>query len=127
MIANSTDPGKKFQIQKIFINILKSLEPLDALILDYLSQYKDIIEAEDERKSAINANKIAIDLKKDREEINISLSNLFRIGCILDSWNANRDNIGIGYQGFRVNNPEPNFCLSDLGRSLMNACKSDFS
>lgn len=124
LIANATDPDKCFQFQKIYIQILSSLEPLDALILDLLASQKDIIKTDDNNKPKLNAEKISDILERDREVINISLSNLFRLGCIIDSWKNTWDSMDTGYQGFRVNNPESNFRLSQIGRKLMDLCKT---
>lgn len=124
LIANGTDPNKCFQFQKIYIQILSNLEPLDAILLDFLASQKDIIKIDDDSKPKFNAEKISDILKKDREAINISLSNLFRLGCIIDSWKNTWDSMATGYQGFRVNNPESNFRLSQLGRRLMDLCKT---
>ncbi len=119
LIVNSTDPQKSFQIQKIFIHILTNIEPLDAAILDLLFTY----DKNDQLK--LNSEKISEILKQDRQYINISLSNLFRLGCIIDSWiNVYDSEIPKNFQGFRVNNPISDFSLSQLGKSLMEACKT---
>ena len=124
LIANATDPNKRFQFQKIYIQILSNLEPFDALILDFLVSQKDIIKRDDDNKPMLNAEKISDILNIDREDTIISLSNLFRLGCIIDSWKSTWDSMATGFQGFRVNNPESNFRLSQLGRRLMDLCKT---
>ena len=58
----------------------------------------------------------------DREEVGTSLQNLFRLGCIIDSWPESMESLDKGYAGFRVNNPASNFRVSDLGRKLLAMC-----
>jgi abortive infection alpha-like protein len=124
LISNATDPNKRFQFRKIYIQILSNLEPLDAIILDYLASQKDITNRDDDNEPLLNAENISDLLEIDKEDTVISLSNLFRLGCIIDSWKVTWDSMATGYQGFRINNPESNFRLSQLGRRLINSCKT---
>ena len=118
-MVNATDPNKRFLIQKIFIQILSNLEPLDAELLDLLFARKG------SKEPRLNSERISEILNQDRQHINISLSNLFRLGCIIDNWiNVWDSEIPKNYQGFRVNNPISDFSLSQLGKNLMEACKS---
>jgi hypothetical protein len=118
LIANSTDPNKNFQFQKIFIQILTSIEPLDAAILDLLHS------SEKNENQKRNSEDIAKTLDQDKHYVIISVSNLFRLGCIIDNWvNVYDSEIPKNYQGFRVNSPISDFRLSQLGKSLMEACK----
>jgi len=123
LLANATDPNKRVKIQNIYMQILSSLEPLDALVIDYLVKQNAQIRIEDEPR--INAEIIANEFSQDISDIHLSLSNLFRVGCLIDSMqNVTWANMGASYQGFRVNNPNSNFRLSHLGRMLMDACKT---
>jgi hypothetical protein len=125
LLANSTDPNKRIKIQKIYIEILSSLEPLDALVMDYLSEQDAPIKISYGEFPKINAENISESLSQDISDINLSLSNLFRLGCLIDSWqNQTWNTMARGYQGFRVNNPESDFRLSHLGRMLIEACKT---
>lgn len=125
LLANATDPEKRIKIQKIYIQIISSLEPLDALVMDYLSEQDAPIKISYGEFPKINAKHISETLSQDIDDINLSLSNLFRLGCLIDSWkNQTWDTMGQGFQGFRVNNPESDFRLSHLGRTLMEACKT---
>jgi hypothetical protein len=124
LISNATDPNIRFQFRKIYIQILSNLEPLDAIVLDFLARQNDIIDRDDETEPLLNADKISDLLCLGKEDIVISLSNLFRLGCIIDSWKDTWDSMATGFQGFRVNNPESSFRLSQLGRRLIVSCKT---
>lgn len=122
LIANATDPNKRFEIRKLYIEIISSLDPIDVYILNYLSD-----ESLDEKYGMLtgenlNAELISENIKKNMEDIKISLSNLFRHGLIIDSWEQTLDSLDRGYSGFRVNNPKSNFRLSHLGRKLIDGC-----
>lgn len=124
LIANATDPDKKLELKKIFINTLASLEPIDAAILNFLFQ-----DGVDENYSItgdqhLNANTLSSAIGCSGEEVRISLQNLYRQGCIIDSWEQSWENLDKGYSGFRVNNPDSNFRLSHFGFSLMVACSN---
>ena len=123
LIANATDPSSEYRIKKVFIEILRGLEPLDARTLECLGD-----PALDEKYSILtgatfNADTIASCLDADETEIKLSLQTLARYGCVIDSWENTLEGIDMGYSGFRVNNPNSNFRLSHLGKQLLAATK----
>lgn len=122
LIANAIDSNVKLDIKKAYLDVLASLEPLDVLILDFLSA-KDIEEKYPFiAKSYLNANLLAETLNQNVEELKISLQSLYRLGCIIDAFEQTLDSMDYGYAGFRVNNPKSNFRLSHFGHALMHAC-----
>ncbi len=122
LIANATNPNKRFEIRKLYIEILSSLDPIDVYIINYLSD-----ESLNEKYGMLtgvklNAELISENIEKNVEDIKISLSNLFRHGLVIDSWEQTLESLDRGYSGFRVNNPESNIRLSHLGRILIDGC-----
>lgn len=124
LIANASDPGQKLNLKKIYIEILRGLEPLDAAVLELLSATK-IQGGDSEQNGAhLNAEEVANLLGSDTEEVKISLQTLARYGCIIDSWTGQTwEELDKGFSGFRVNNPKSNFRLSHLGRQLVLATR----
>lgn len=124
LIANATDPNIRFQIKKLYIQILSSLDPIDAAILDFIGQPGIDKQYDFLNGKQLSAEELAKQLQKEEEDIKVSLSNLFRLGMIIDSWEQTIDSMDRGYSGFRVNNPKSNFRLSHLGSALLNGCKA---
>jgi hypothetical protein len=124
LLANATDPNVGFQIKKLYIEILSALDPIDAIVLTFLSRENLDDEYNFMNGARLNAEEVTRRLKRDESEIKISLSNLFRLGLIIDAWDQTLDSLDRGYAGFRVNNPKSNFRLSHLGRILVDGCKT---
>jgi hypothetical protein len=119
LIANSADPGRSVRLRKIFIEVLRSLEPTDASVLRFLSD-----PSLDQRYAimtggTVNAEVIAREISVDIEDIKVSLQTLARYQCVIDSWESTLHGLDFGYSGFRVDNPKSNFRLSHLGKELM--------
>lgn len=125
LIANASDPGHKLNIKKVYIEILRGLEPLDAVVMNLLSA-QSLPEVFSKQNSAhLNAEGVARLLGADTEEVKISLQTLARYGCIIDSWTGQTvEDLDKGYSGFRVNNPKSNFRLSHLGRQFVLATQA---
>ena len=124
LIANWTDPGKKFSPRKLFIQILSSLEPLDANILQFFPTqgWKVFREVSG---GGITLSILQTKLKATEEEIRISLQNLARLGCVM----AKQEHVmhfgvtpPIAF-GELVNDPRATFRLSPLGSELLKACQ----
>jgi len=124
LIANASDHNHRLNLKKVYIEILRGLEPLDAGVLNLLSG-PDIKEQYGESSGAhLNTEEVARLLGADVEEVKISLQTLARYSCIIDSWSGvTWEEIDKGYSGFRVNNPKSNFKLSHLGRQLVLATR----
>jgi hypothetical protein len=128
LIANLMDPGKKFSPKKIFIQILSSLEPLDANILQFFPTqgwkvFKEV------PGGGITLSKLQTELKVTEEEIQMSLQNLARLGCIM----AKQENVmAFGVPptiafGELVKDRNATFRLSPLGSELLKVCQGDES
>jgi hypothetical protein len=125
LIANASDPSRRFKIRKIFIEILRGLEPLDAKVLELLSDPKlddgyTVLVSE-----TLNSDVIAMRINADIDEVKISLQTLARYGCVIDSWENTLEMLDRGYSGFRVNNPKSNFRLSHLGHQIVAATRCE--
>ena len=123
LIANATDPTRALRIKKVFIEILRGLEPLDARVLECLDDPNLDDRYGIMTGATFNAAEIASRLNADDEEVKISLQTLARFGCVIDSWENTLASLDRGYSGFRVNNPKSNFRLSHLGKQLIAATK----
>jgi hypothetical protein len=124
LIANAVDPGRAFRIKKVFLEILRGLEPLDARIMEFLSdttledQYTILTGA------TLNVDVLATRLQADPEGLKLSLQTLARYGCVIDAWESTLAGLDRGYSGFRVDNPKSNFRLSHLGHQLLIATRT---
>jgi hypothetical protein len=118
LIANAADPNRAIRIKKVYIEILRGLEPLDARIMEFLSDPKL-----DEKYSGgtLNVYDLANGVQADLEDVKISLQTLARYGCVIDEWENAVENLDTGYAGFRVNNAKSNFRLAHLGVQLLAA------
>jgi hypothetical protein len=125
LIANASDPSRKLNLKKIYIEILRGLDPMDAGVLKLLSG-PDIQNLYGEKSGAhLNAEEIARLLGADVEDVKTSLQTLARYSCIIDTWSGvTLDELDKGYSGFRVNNPKSTFRLSHLGRQLVLATQA---
>lgn len=123
LIANATDPTRALEIKKVFIEVLRGLEPLDAKVLECLNDPNLNDTFGIMTGATFNAAEIASRLNADDEDIKISLQTLARFGCVIDSWENTLESVDRGYSGFRVNNPKSNFRLSHLGKQLLAATK----
>jgi len=121
LIANATDPDKHLEPKKIFTDILSSLEPIDATILKYLSSQGWLMHR-NVPNGGITIAKIHSALGDSEEDIQLSLQNLHRLGCIIDEYKATWDQIDTTSFGQRVTDPKTTFRPSPLGFSLLKAC-----
>ena len=114
LIANASDPDKRLDVKKVYIDILSSLEPLDTAILADL-------------QSSLSRNFVSLltNAQVSDEELRISLQNLARFGCIRqekhETWTE------MSKLGFDVSDVTAAIVLTDLGHSLLEACQHDAS
>jgi DNA-directed RNA polymerase specialized sigma subunit len=120
-VANATAPRERLNLRKIYIEILRGLEPLDAQVLQLLGDPSLQDRYEIATDANLNAEEIARHLGADIEEVKVSLQTLARYSCVIDAWERTLENVDHGYGGFRVNNPKSNFRLSHLGEQLVQA------
>ena len=109
LIANASDPARRLDIRKVYLDILASLEPLDAAVLVHLhgSQPSTLIL-------------LVKNLGISDEELRISLQNLARLGCIRQEKDRAWDERSS--MGFDISDVSAMIMLNDLGSLLVEAC-----
>jgi Abortive infection alpha len=123
LIANATDPNRALRIKKVYIEILRGLEPLDARIMEFLFNPGMDQKYSLSTGTTLNAEELAVGVQADVEDVKISLQTLARYSCAIDAWENTLESLDAGYSGFRVNNPKSNFRLSHLGMLLVLATR----
>jgi len=123
LISNLTDPEKRFNPKKIYIQIISSLEPLDAQVLNFFSnpEWKRFIEPGD---NGVKLNILIDQLHENEKDLQLSLQNLARLGCTIDELPETWDDLGSSSFGLRVTDPRATFRLSPLGFQLIEACQT---
>jgi len=122
LVANSTDPNKKLNVQKIYIEILSSLEPIDVQIMLYFSKQGWHLFSE-VPGGGITVEKLSSELSLLENDIVISLQNLHRLGCLVADFEPTWNDIGKSSFGTLVKNKKATFRPSPLGFSLLEACE----
>ncbi len=121
LLANATEPDKAFKIKKVFIETLRGMQSLDAVILQTLA----ICHAQDKYSvsngNPLNADCITAQVNSSLIDVQISLYSLARLGCIQDSFAETIDGMGTGFPGFRVDDLQSSFTLSPYGKQLLSA------
>lgn len=122
LIANATDPNKRLDVKKIYIEILSSLEPLDVEVLRFLAKQGWNLHRIQfvDRTGGITVAILSEKLNTEEENLYISLQNLARLGCLIDERPQTRGN---AVSGIHVTDPESIFRPSSLGFSLIEACE----
>lgn len=122
LIANSTDPDKSISPKKIYIDILSSLEPLDAKVLQFFpSQGWNMFPGG--HSAGFNVTKLANELDEEASNIELSLQNLARLGCIMDSFDPLIDSPMSTSIGAAIHDESTSFRPTPLGFDLLVACK----
>jgi hypothetical protein len=124
LVANSTDPNKKLNVKKIYIEILSSLEPIDVRIMLYFSKQGWHLFS-DVPGGGVNIERLSADLNLSENDIVISLQNLNRLGCLIADFEPAWNDIGKSSFGALVKNKKTTFRPSPLGFSLLEACEGD--
>lgn len=122
LIVNATDPNKKLNLTKVFINILKSMEPADVEILRFLSkQGWNMVPS---AGGGINAKMLSATLQLSEADVLISLQNLRRLGCMsAELKNPLGNDLAQPDFGLIVNNERAAFRPTSLAYSLLEACE----
>jgi Abortive infection alpha len=129
LTANATDPSKRVQARRTFIQLLGSLEPLDALVLMEVERHE---LAYPDRKSHNsfgknsevawrsqwpNPSSIAAALGADTHDVALGLENLERLGLAVDDIQA-------GVTPVPLSHPEATIKMSVTGKALLAACRT---
>ena len=123
LIANATDPDMRLNLNKIFINIISSLEPLDAKILMYLPSHQELSNTENSEFKGFNIKKIVEEMGVSSDEVIISIQNLYRMGCVVDWKTVTWTELNITTVAGRINDTDVYFSISPLGDSLLAVSK----
>lgn len=126
LIANATDPEKRFQVKKIYIKILSEIEPLDTLVLKFFmkQEIKDI-NVVDGSQEGFNLEQLLNDLDVRKEELKASLNNLHQLGCIIAQAPFILGSATLSARfDYTVSCPDASFSLTSLGYSFLKACES---
>jgi hypothetical protein len=121
LIANATDPERALEVKKVFTDILSSLEPLDARVLERLAN-QGWAMFRDGPHGGVTVPRLASTLKTSEKEIRFALQNLYRLGCIFSEYDPTYEQITAGSTGLRVSDPKTTFRPSPLGFDLLEAC-----
>lgn len=122
LIGNFTDPEKRLNPKKIYIEILSSLEPLDAKVLQFFSiqgwkLFRDV------PGGGVTVAKLVHHTGATEQEVQLSLQNLARLGCVVDEHVPEWDSYGSSSFGSRVTKTGTTFRPSPLGFDLMKTCE----
>jgi hypothetical protein len=124
LVANATDPNKRLNINKIYIEILSSLEPIDVQIMIYFSKQGWHLIPE-VPGGGITVERLSSDLNLIENDIVISLQNLHRLGCLIADFEPTWHDVGKSSFGLLVKNKKATFRPSPLGFSLLEACEGN--
>ncbi len=114
LLTNSMDGDFKGEIRKIYIDILDSLEPIDAKVLEYIASKKESVDPSDYFP------------KEAREEVSISIDSLKSLNLVMEDfdeesvsvkpqdWDDPREKYVRGYDNGK-------YYLTGLGNSFLNA------
>lgn len=132
LIANSLDSTREFRLKYVYIDIIKSLTPLDALILKYIHEESlniainmvnvtnNLVRIADSR---VTFDKITKEIKAEPREIRLSLNNLMRVQCINEaSLRASVEATKKGLDGVQF---DESYSLTELGISFIDSCMKD--
>lgn len=119
LLANANDKNSDVDMTKTFIDILASIEPLDAKIIDYIGIAQDNTLAE-----------LIQNIDASEEEIRLSISNLYRLSCFaILSYTTEEGGARIGpftvtkleHSGLHVLSPHSQIAPNELGRAFYKA------
>jgi hypothetical protein len=126
LIANATDPDRRQSLDKHYIRILSSIEPIDAQTLQLLPSYEKFEKAgllSTQEIRGLSVSQIAENLEVSVEVVKVSLLSLYDLGCIIDWKSSTWTELNFTHLGARINNDDVFFHRSLLGDSLLNACQ----
>lgn len=122
LLTNAADPETRLVLRKVYIEILRGLQPVDVQVLKTLAgQEPRFVPQYEPAYPPLNVDRLAKLSHLSPDDVQVSLQTLARFGCVLDSWSTTINGLDVQHAGFRVNNPASNFSLSDLGRRLVAA------
>lgn len=122
LIANTTDPERRLTINKVYIQILTALEPLDALLLRFIVK-RGSSNVFQTRSSGLDLDRICEDIDMPKSQLGVSVQNLIRLGCVREVEPSQTNVVDIPGIGPRNNFTSYfRFMPTALGFSLVQAC-----
>lgn len=129
LFANFEDPDKRLEPDKLFVDVLSEMQPLDVALLHYIAvRLPDRERVPGEAKdNPIDIHHIAANLSleapnRPASDVTLALYNLHRLGCMLGSpgsmiWSNDFANIPLVLADHGI------FRLTSLGARLVDACR----
>lgn len=122
LIANATDPSKHLDLNKVLLDVLASIEPLDVAILRFLNSQGWLMHR-NIPGGGVNVARLSQQLGNGEQHIRLSLQNLHRLGLVGDEFEAAYKDVDSTSFGLRVTHPGTTFRPSPLGFALLKACE----
>lgn len=122
LIANATDPSKHLDLNKVLLDVLASIEPLDVAILRFLSSQGWLVHR-NVSGGGVNVAGLGQQFGAGEQQIQLSLLNLSRLGLVGDEFLSTYQDIDTTSFGLRVTRPGTTFRPSPLGFALLKACE----
>ena len=97
---------------------------LDARLLQHLAS-QGWLMFQNVPGGGITVSKLEEELGVPKADVQLSLQNLHRLGCVVDEYQPTWDELGSSSIGIRVLNDKATFRPSPLGFSLLAACNID--
>lgn len=82
MLANAMDPGRAGSVRRSYVSILAELEPSDAEALDVIVREYAALSPHNRGRALFRRDSLAKRLKATREDCELSLRNLMRLGLV---------------------------------------------
>jgi len=123
LISNSMDPEFEGELRFAFIEIIKSLNSLDASILDFF--YKTLkadsnIDWEQITNYSLTKEQICKAMSLDLKDYYVSIHNLFRVQCLAPA--ILKGGVKIGNESLTVYKGADAITLTPLGKSFIEIC-----
>jgi Abortive infection alpha len=124
LVANWMDPAKGRNMRRQIIEVLSSLEPLDARILAYLADKKWLLYG-NVPGGGITSMKIKQDLGVEKVDVHMALVNLERVACIFSEYPVILDDRMGTSIAQRLEDPKTIIRPSPLGFAVISSCNSE--
>ncbi len=124
LLLNWQDPHKKTDMRMVYIEIIKSLSPTEAKILEVIHNAKDARELEENTDMPIFGKTIREVLDLSYEEYELAMLNLFRTKCC-EGFRDKNTSISIDGNQIMSDGGIEFFRVTKLGYKLIENCIDD--
>lgn len=121
LLINWQDPSKRCDHKYMYIDILKSLSPMEVKMLDIISQAVDYNDVRYDQNLCYSKESVLKCISMTNEEYEIMMHNLFRLGCC-ESYKIPNSGIAMGKFPIVPNLGTENFRITILGYNLIDSC-----